>query len=50
MAFSMAGRGPSGPQINLTPRVDVLLTRIITFRWCRWIRSTVKGANSAAES
>jgi len=31
MAFSMAGGGPSGPQINVTPLVDVLLTLIIMF-------------------
>ena len=31
MAFSMAGEGPSGPQINVTPLIDVLLTLIIMF-------------------
>jgi biopolymer transport protein ExbD len=31
MAFSMAGGGPSGPQINVTPLIDVLLTLIIFF-------------------
>ncbi len=31
MAFSMAGGGPSGPQINMTPLIDVLLTLIIMF-------------------
>lgn len=31
MAFSMAGGGPRGPQINVTPLVDVLLTLIIMF-------------------
>jgi biopolymer transport protein TolR len=31
MAFSMAGRGASGPQINVTPLIDVLLTLIIVF-------------------
>ena len=31
MAFSMAGRGPSGPQIKVTPLIDVLLTLIIMF-------------------
>jgi biopolymer transport protein ExbD len=31
MAFSMAGRGASGPQINVTPLIDVLLTLIIMF-------------------
>ena len=31
MAFSMAGGGPSGPQINVTPLIDVLLTLIIVF-------------------
>jgi biopolymer transport protein ExbD len=31
MAFSMAGGGSSGPQINVTPLVDVLLTLIIMF-------------------
>ena len=30
MAFSMAGGGPSGPQINVTPLIDVL-TLIIMF-------------------
>jgi len=31
MAFSMAGGGPSAPQINVTPLIDVLLTLIIVF-------------------
>ena len=31
MAFSMAGGGPSGPQINVTPLIDVPLTLIIMF-------------------
>src|ERR1700745_929693 len=31
MAFSMAGRGASGPQIKVTPLIDVLLTLIIMF-------------------
>ena len=35
MAFSMSGNrtggGPSGPQINVTPLIDVLLTLIIMF-------------------
>ena len=31
MAFSMAGGSPSGPQINVTPLIDVLLTLIIMF-------------------
>jgi biopolymer transport protein TolR len=31
MACSMAGGGPSGPQINVTPLIDVLLTLIIMF-------------------
>jgi biopolymer transport protein ExbD len=31
MAFSMAGGGPSGPQINITPLIDVLLTLIVVF-------------------
>src|SRR5271167_3460032 len=31
MAFSMAGGGPSGPEINVTPLIDVLLTLIIVF-------------------
>ena len=31
MAFSMGGGGPSGPQINVTPLIDVLLTLIIMF-------------------
>ena len=31
MSFSMAGGGPSTPQINVTPLIDVLLTLIIVF-------------------
>jgi biopolymer transport protein TolR len=31
MAFSMAGGGPSQPQINVTPLIDVLLTLIVMF-------------------
>jgi biopolymer transport protein ExbD len=31
MAFSMAGSGPSNPQINITPLIDVLLTLIVVF-------------------
>jgi len=31
MAFSMAGGGSSGPQINVTPLIDVLLALIIMF-------------------
>lgn len=31
MAFSMAGGGPSHPQINVTPLIDVLLVLIIVF-------------------
>ena len=31
MSFSMADGGPSGPQINVTPLIDVLLTLIIVF-------------------
>ena len=31
MAFSMAGGSPRGPQINVTPLIDVLLTLIIMF-------------------
>ena len=31
MAFSMAGGGAPGPQINVTPLIDVLLTLIIMF-------------------
>jgi biopolymer transport protein TolR len=31
MSFSMAGRGPRGPEINVTPLIDVLLTLIIVF-------------------
>jgi biopolymer transport protein ExbD len=30
MAFSMGG-GPSGPQMNITPMIDVLLVLIIIF-------------------
>jgi biopolymer transport protein TolR len=31
MSFSMAGGGARGPQINVTPLIDVLLTLIIMF-------------------
>lgn len=31
MSFSMAGGGTPGPQINITPLIDVLLTLIIVF-------------------
>ena len=31
MSFSMAGGGARGPQINVTPLIDVLLTLIIVF-------------------
>lgn len=31
MAMSMAGGGACGPQINITPLIDVLLTLIIVF-------------------
>ena len=31
MAFSMAGGGPSHPEINVTPLIDVLLVLIIIF-------------------
>jgi biopolymer transport protein ExbD len=31
MAFSMAGGDPSGPQINVTPLIVVLLTLIVVF-------------------
>jgi biopolymer transport protein ExbD len=31
MAFSTAGGGPSHPQINVTPLIDVLLVLIIVF-------------------
>ena len=31
MSFSMAGGGPSNPQINVTPLIDVLLVLIIVF-------------------
>lgn len=31
MAFSMAGGGPSSPQMNVTPLIDVLLVLIIIF-------------------
>jgi biopolymer transport protein TolR len=31
MAFSMAGGDPSGPQINVTPLIDVLLTLLVVF-------------------
>ena len=31
MSFSMAGGGTRGPEINITPLIDVLLTLIIVF-------------------
>ena len=31
MSFAMAGRGARGPEINVTPLIDVLLTLIIVF-------------------
>jgi len=31
LTFSMAGGGPSGPEINVTPLIDVLLTLIVMF-------------------
>jgi biopolymer transport protein TolR len=31
MAFSSSGAGASGPQINVTPLIDVLLTLIVMF-------------------
>lgn len=31
MSFSMAGKGARGPEINITPLIDVLLTLIIVF-------------------
>jgi biopolymer transport protein ExbD len=31
MSFSMAGGGARGPQINITPLIDVLLTLIFVF-------------------
>ena len=31
MSFSMAGGGARGPQINVTPLIDVLLTLIVMF-------------------
>ena len=31
MSFSMAGRAARGPEINVTPLIDVLLTLIIVF-------------------
>lgn len=31
MSFSMAGKGARGPEINVTPMIDVLLTLIIVF-------------------
>src|ERR1019366_2707633 len=46
MAFSMAGGGARGPQINVTPLIDVLLTLIIMFMLVVWTtkdtRPTVK--------
>jgi biopolymer transport protein ExbD len=31
MAMSTAGGGPSGPEMNVTPLIDVLLVLIIIF-------------------
>jgi biopolymer transport protein ExbD len=31
MAFSMAGGGPSRPELNVTPLIDILLVLIIVF-------------------
>ena len=31
MAFAMGGGGARGPQINVTPLIDVLLTLIVMF-------------------
>jgi biopolymer transport protein ExbD len=31
MSFSLAGKGACGPEINVTPLIDVLLTLIIVF-------------------
>ncbi len=31
MSFSMAGRGARGPEMNVTPLIDVLLTLIVVF-------------------
>jgi len=31
MAFSTAGANPSGPQMNVTPLIDVLLVLLIIF-------------------
>jgi biopolymer transport protein ExbD len=31
MSFSLAGKGARGPEINVTPLIDVLLTLIIVF-------------------
>ena len=31
MSFSMAGKGARGPESNVTPLIDVLLTLIIVF-------------------
>jgi biopolymer transport protein TolR len=31
MSFSMPGRGPSAPQMNVTPLIDVLLVLLIIF-------------------
>ncbi len=52
MAFSMAGGGPSGPQINVTPLIDVLLTLIIMFMLVVSMDKSArrKGADSTAGS
>jgi len=43
MSFSMAGRGSSGPEMNVTPMIDVLLVLIIIFMM---VTSDEKGVNA----
>jgi biopolymer transport protein TolR len=43
MSFSMAGRGPSAPEMNVTPMIDVLLVLIVIFMI---VSSDEKGVNA----
>ena len=48
MAFSTAGGGPSNPQINVTPLIDVLLVMLIIFMVI--VPVMPRGLNSAIPS